>query len=223
LPQARLTRGDVLYSYSGLRPLPFTDLADEQKITRRHFIRQHRNFSNVVSLVGGKLTTYRSLAEECVDLTFSKLGKTSPPCTTAQTALPGGTDFNAFASEFYRNSPFLPSINERLMRIYGTRANDLVEACRESPELSHPLTSAPNMIEAEIVFAFQKELAQTLIDCLLRRTMAGFNSDLGLGLLEECADICGKFLGWNDERLRYELENYRHHVAKMQLPLTQPL
>jgi len=83
LPAAHLTRDSILDTYSGVRPLPVTGDKDEQSITRRHFIRQHPQLPNLLSIVGGKLTTYRSLAEECVDLIFQKLGKDSPPCRTA--------------------------------------------------------------------------------------------------------------------------------------------
>jgi glycerol-3-phosphate dehydrogenase len=83
LPSAHLTRDNILHTYSGVRPLPVTSDKDEQSITRRHFIREHPALPNLLSIVGGKLTTYRSLAEECVDLIFEKLGKDSPPCRTA--------------------------------------------------------------------------------------------------------------------------------------------
>ncbi len=59
----------------------------KQSITRRHFIREHPRLPNLLSIVGGKLTTYRSLAEECVDLIFRKLGKDPPPCRTAVKSL----------------------------------------------------------------------------------------------------------------------------------------
>jgi glycerol-3-phosphate dehydrogenase len=88
-PSAHLTRGQILFTYSGVRPLPRTDDKEEQSITRRHFIREHPQAKNLLSIVGGKLTTYRSLAEECVDLIFRKLGREPPPCTTAETVLPG--------------------------------------------------------------------------------------------------------------------------------------
>lgn len=83
LPGAHLTRDNILYTYSGVRPLP------ANSSTRRHFIREHPQFSNLLSIVGGKLTTYRSLSEESVDLIFRKLGKDVPPCTTASEKLPG--------------------------------------------------------------------------------------------------------------------------------------
>jgi glycerol-3-phosphate dehydrogenase len=91
-PKAGLTRDDILFTYSGVRPLPATSKKDEQNITRRHFIREHPQLSNLLSIVGGKLTTYRSLAEECVDLIFRKLGRESPPCKTAKELLPGAQD-----------------------------------------------------------------------------------------------------------------------------------
>ena len=87
LPSAQLTRDNILYAYSGVRPLPVTSDKDEQSITRKHFIRQHPQLPNLLSIVGGKLTTYRSLSEQCVDLIFQKLGKESPPCRTASEIL----------------------------------------------------------------------------------------------------------------------------------------
>lgn len=82
-PGAQLTRDQILFTYVGVRPLPWTSN------TRRHFIREHPAIKNLLSIVGGKLTTYRSLAEECVNLVFRKLEKPSPPCTTAQKPLHG--------------------------------------------------------------------------------------------------------------------------------------
>jgi len=87
LPGAHLTRDSIVDTYSGVRPLPVTSDKDEQDITRRHFIRQHPQLPNLLSIVGGKLTTYRSLAEECVDMIFQKLGKDSPRCLTASEVL----------------------------------------------------------------------------------------------------------------------------------------
>ena len=87
LPGAGLTRESILYTYSGVRPLPVTGEKNEESITRKHFIREHPRLPNLLSIVGGKLTTYRSLSEECVDLIFRKLGKSSPPCRTATEVL----------------------------------------------------------------------------------------------------------------------------------------
>jgi len=94
LPNAGLTPDNILYTYSGVRPLPVTGDKNEESITRKHFIREHPRLPNLLSIVGGKLTTYRSLSEECVDLIFRKLGKDSSPCRTATESL--ATDFTDF-------------------------------------------------------------------------------------------------------------------------------
>ena len=90
-PGAQLTPDSIIETYSGVRPLPVTTDKDEQSITRRHFIREHPRLPNLLSIVGGKLTTYRSLAEQCVDKIFRKLGKQPPPCTTQITPISSGS------------------------------------------------------------------------------------------------------------------------------------
>jgi glycerol-3-phosphate dehydrogenase len=90
-PGAQLTPASIIETYSGVRPLPVTTDKDEQSITRRHFIREHPRLPNLLSIVGGKLTTYRSLAEQCVDTIFRKLGKPPPPCTTQITRISSGS------------------------------------------------------------------------------------------------------------------------------------
>jgi glycerol-3-phosphate dehydrogenase len=90
-PGAQLTPASIIETYSGVRPLPVTTDKDEQSITRRHFIREHPRLPNLLSIVGGKLTTYRSLAEQCVDKIFRKLGKQPPPCTTQITPISSGS------------------------------------------------------------------------------------------------------------------------------------
>ncbi|HKS08850.1 MAG TPA: glycerol-3-phosphate dehydrogenase [Pyrinomonadaceae bacterium] len=207
-PAAGLTREQVLYTYSGVRPLPFTRNEDEQSITRRHFLREHPQFPNLISVVGGKLTTYRSLAEECVDLIFRKLETPSPPCETARVRLPGATDarseFSLQAALTCGKLKLELRTSARWRRVYGSRM-------KEVAELAQRLDG--NLLAAEIVFAFEKEFATSLADCFLRRTMIGLNADLGLGEIERAAEIGKKFLGWTDERARREVQNYRKEIS----------
>ena len=183
-PKARLTRESVLYTYSGVRPLPATGEKDEQSITRRHFIREHPRLSNLLSIVGGKLTTYRSLAEECVDLIFRKLARPSPPCATAKEVLPGAVNFSPVKNP------------ARLLRVYGSRASQVTQLNEDA-------------FTAEILFAFKHEFAKTLDDCFLRRTMIGLNSDRGLSHLPAAAEIGRQYLGWSEERAKCEIEKFR--------------
>ncbi len=215
-PEAALGRTDVRYTYSGIRPLPYTENENERSITRRHFIRQHPTNKHLVSLVGGKLTTYRSLAEECVDLLFRKLGRPSPPCITHQKVLPGALEL-VQPAETGSNIEFTPEQDKRLAHIYGAKVRRLKELCEENPELAQPFNRDGDAIAAEVVYSFQSELAQTLSDCLLRRTMIGLNLDLGIGDDEAAANVARRFLGWNEERVMKEVEEYRKQIQSMRL------
>ena len=192
-PGAGLTREQVLYTYSGVRPLPFTRNEDEQAITRRHFLREHPQFKNLISVVGGKLTTYRSLAEECVDRIVGERG--FGRSRTAEVPLPGAMD--------RADNP--PDPCERLLRIYGSRAKQFIDLAKTLGE--------PNTFSAEIVFAFEHEFAKTLADCFLRRTMIGLNADRGLGDIEAAADVGKRLLGWTQERAAREVESYRKEIS----------
>ena len=211
LSQANLTRDDILFTYSGVRPLPFTNEEDEQRITRRHFIRQHSEMDNVCSLVGGKLTTYRQLAEECVDLVFDKLNQSRPDCVTAELALAGGQSLDGSM----RGENVATGIWERLLRVYGSRTRDLLKLCERDTTLLGPLSDSSDVLKGEIVFAFEQEMATTLTDFLVRRAMCGFNANLAIGEDEQAAFVAQSFLGWSNERARQEVEEYRSYTRTL--------
>lgn len=194
-PAAGLAREQVLYTYSGVRPLPFTTNEAERNITRRHFLREHPQFRNLISVVGGKLTTYRSLAEEYVDQIVR-----APRSRTAEVPLPGAVGF------------FGLNMCGRLLRIYGSRAKKVVELAK--------MFDDENTFSAEIVFAFEHEFAKTLADCFLRRTMRGLNADRGLGDIQAAADVGNRLLGWTEERAVREVESYRTEISRMTCEVT---
>ncbi len=202
-PSANLQREDILHSYSGVRTLPFTKETDEEGITRRHFIRPHSKFNNLLSLVGGKLTTYRSLAEETTDLIFAKLRRTSPTCQTAELRL-GGSAFPSDAT----------LLTSRLNAIYGGRAKAVMELAGTNPELAEVFDAETGAIAAEVVYAFEHEFATTLVDCFMRRTMVGLNSTTGIDAVEKAASVAQKHLGWSESRVTREVAAYRKEAEK---------
>ena len=223
LPTAKLTREQILYAYSGVRPLPFTGDKDEQSITRRHFIREHPELPGLLSIVGGKLTTYRSLAEQTVDLVLKKLPaqpdrERSPrfsECTTALEPLPGADtdDFAALCASIKLRSRLPEPTNDRLLRIYGTRTSLIMKLVEADESLAEVFDSETGAIAAEVVLAFKHELATTLADCLLRRTMVGLNSTRGLTAVEAAGAIARKHLGWSDARVAQETAAYRNVIS----------
>lgn len=217
LPQANLKRERVNFTYSGVRPLPFVREGEEKGITRRHLIHDHSaHLKNFLSIVGGKLTTYRNLSEQTVDLIFKKLSKRSPHCATAQKNLPGADteDFNVFSEEFKKQNNLAVATTEHLLRVYGTRAGEVLELARERAELFEVFDDETGAIGAEVVFSFRVEVAETLADCLLRRTMVGLNSKAGAGADEAAARVAQKYLGWTEERAAREVEEYRKFIER---------
>ena len=226
IPNANLTRKQVLYTYSGVRPLPFTGDKDERSITRRHFIREHPQLRGLFSIVGGKLTTYRSLAEQTVKLIFKKLPPHSPrssSCTTARDPLPGAEthNFSAFCVTFKQHSRLPEATNDRLLGIYGTRASLILNLIGQDASLAEVFENETGALAAEVVFAFKHELATTLADCLLRRTMVGLNSTRGLTAVAAAGAIAREHLGWSEDRVAHEIREYENHIALLdgQTPL----
>ena len=223
IPQALLTREQILYTYAGVRPLPFTGDKDEQSITRRHFIRAHPELPGLLSIVGGKLTTYRSLAEQTVDLVLKKLplhwdrGRParSFTSTTAHEPLPGATtnNFANFCKDFQQHSPLPEATNDRLLRVYGTRASLILNLIEGDQSLAKHFDNETGALAAEVVFAFKQELATTLADCLLRRTMVGLNSTRGLTAVAAAGEIARQHLGWSEDQLAREIRDYENQVA----------
>lgn len=225
IPAAQLTRGSILFTYSGVRPLAYTNDQNAQSITRRHFIRDHApRLNGFLSIVGGKLTTYRSLAEQAVNLACKKLGRGDPSCTTDQVNLPGATllaptagvgQFGEFREQFKAESGLPELISERLLRVYGTRAPKVLQSGVAGNQ--ETISAEARALTAEVIYSFQSEFARTLADCLRRRTMIGFNDMAGIGDDQAAAQIAQAHLGWSRARAEREVAAYRESVAA-QLP-----
>lgn len=221
IPGANLTPGDVLFTYSGVRPLPYVPEQSEWSVPRSHVIHDHApEMRGLLSIVGGKLTTYRSLAEETVNKVFSLLGRKPPRCVTEHLPLPGAkaADLKRFREEFAAASGLSQSIVDRLTEIYGSRAVEVWNAADDSPELLEPFDEGTGAIGAELIFAFREEFARTLTDVLMRRTMVGLSADRGLGSVERAAQILAQHLGWDPERVADEIEAYRRYVRRFDVP-----
>ena len=217
LPNAGLTRADVRYAYAGVRPLPATSADNTSNITRRHIIHDHApSLEGLISIIGGKITTYRNLAEETVDLAFRKLGRISPRCITGETPLPGaaGVDWPGFAETFHDASALPSQTADRLLQVYGVAAWEILDVAKESPELLQPFDPFSGAIGAELIYALERESARTVGDVLLRRTMVGLGPDAGLWAAEQAVKIAMRFMGWSPEHAAHELRDYRTYVTK---------
>jgi glycerol-3-phosphate dehydrogenase len=205
IPAAGLQRESVRYAYAGLRPLPYQEAGKEGAITRRHIIHDHApQFSGLISIIGGKLTTYRNLSEITVDDVYRKLGLPVPKSTTGQSTLPGATiQPQTQHDTFFRKKPdWLDEQSaERLLQVYGSRANEIVAMAIANPPLRQVIHEASGTIAASVVFAVKNEAATTLHDVVFRRTMLGYARDFGRdGIAATCA-ILQQHCGWTTQQV----------------------
>ena len=221
IPDANLTRENVRYSYAGVRPLPYVPGESEGSVTRRHIVRDHAVSSGprgMISIVGGKLTTYRELAEQTVDLILRKLGRAAVRSRTGEMPLPGGKSdlpWAEFAASFVRESGLPRQSAEHLLRVYGTRAPEVL-ATAETPELREVFDPLTGAIAAEAPWAFRQEGARTLGDVIARRTMTGLGPNAGIGADAAAAQVARDTLGWDAARADAEVDAYRRWVSRYQ-------
>ncbi len=223
IPQANLRMSDVLYTYSGIRPLPFVPERSEWKVPRSHVIHDHApEQRGLLSIIGGKLTTYRSLAEEAIDAVFKQLGRKPPRCTTASMPFLGArvSDWTAFRDHLLEASGLGAAIVDHLISLYGSRAADVVALGRHEPALLDLVDPATSTIGAELVFTYRTEFARTLSDVLIRRTIVSHNTSLGLDVVDRAAGILAAHLGWDDARRDREVTDYRRYVERFAVPET---
>ncbi|MDH3351952.1 MAG: glycerol-3-phosphate dehydrogenase/oxidase, partial [Gammaproteobacteria bacterium] len=198
-PAANLDPGDILYAYAGVRPLPRRDSGPESAITRRHIIKKNRRIAHgLISIIGGKLTTYRNLAEQTVDRLGKMLDRKLPACRTQETKLPGAYRLDEARELLASTAELSGSGVERLLSLYGGRAIDLLELAQSEPPLQRTIDEHNTVLAAEIVFAIRDEMARTLIDIVHRRLMLGLAADQGRPLYEIIAAIAADEAGWTD-------------------------
>src|SRR5215211_3986971 len=224
IPGANLSRDSVLFTYSGIRPLPFQPEGAAGRVTRSHIIHDHSGedprIGGLISIVGGKLTTYRNLSRQTVDKVYEKLDLKAPESRADKVPLPGGTaeDFEVFSAEFKVTSGLADELAERLLKLYGARAPEVLQMAGEDSSLRMPLSASATvesgLLGAEVLYAFRREMAQTLSDVLLRRTMVGLGPKVGLDVDEAAAQVAVRHLGWDKERAEREVQDFREYVER---------
>ena len=204
-PDAALKREDVRYCYAGVRPLPHRDKGPESAITRRHVIRSHDlGARGLLSIIGGKLTTYRSLAEQTVGRVGRLLGRRLPPCRTQAEPLPGAHGIQDARDALTAIPRLAPEGVERLLRIYGGRAADLARLAET--HAAGTLDNAQTVLAAEVAFAIREEMAKTLVDIVHRRMMIGLDADQGRPLYGVVAELAARECAWDGARRQAELD-----------------
>ncbi|HEY1900372.1 MAG TPA: glycerol-3-phosphate dehydrogenase [Steroidobacteraceae bacterium] len=173
----QISARDVVYSYAGVRPLLEDESADAAKVTRDYALELDVAAAPILNVFGGKITTFRRLAEEAVDRLCKVLRVKAAPWTQLA-VLPGGDLPNASLAVFLRamarRYPWLPvAVRERYARAYGTRIVKLIGGVRQLAMMGEQVL--PGLYEREIDYLCGYEWAQTARDILWRRSKLGLH------------------------------------------------
>ena len=215
-PAARLTRGDVISAWAGIRPLvarTFTGTA--ASASREHLIESSP--SGVITVSGGKLTTYRAMAAEVADAAERALGAVPAPAPTDTTALPGG-DLRSLADEAAAATDVVgdAGIATRLVHAHGSDWLGVWELAEHDASLAAPVVEGLPYLRAELAWAVEREMACTLADLLVRRTHLAFETaDNGRGIAAEVARLVAPRLGWTEAGMRHAVAEYEREAHRL--------
>src|SRR5207249_4498396 len=190
---------EIYFTWAGVRALVREEGVSEGEVSRKHALFDHakrEGIAGVLSVVGGKITAYRAIAEEVVDAVGRSLSH-SGPSRTSLDALPGArpADLAGRPGDISLDA----TTRAHLASIYGARVRELLDLTRSDPSLATPLCPHHRGIEAEVVHAVEREWASTLGDVLLRRNALGLSACQGLDCVDRVADRMSAVLGWDQE------------------------
>ena len=173
----QIAPADVVWTYSGVRPLVNDEATDPASVTRDYLLELDRDPAPMLSVFGGKITTFRKLAETAVDRLARELGSNARPWTKAATLpggdLPGGS-FAVFLRTVERRYPWLPvGLRRRYAQAYGTRIERVLGAARRLEDLGAELV--PQLFEREAQYLVREEFARSAQDILWRRSKLGLH------------------------------------------------
>ncbi len=223
LPGRRFTAEDVLWGYAGLRPLALTARRGAPStLTRRHVLHREGPGGRLLTMVGGKYTTFRKMAEEAVDAACQALGCTTPGSTERVPLFGGGLKdtiiFRENMCECTQRIPDLPrQAVDHLVSLYGRRCCDVIDVVIENPRWREPIGEGYRDFRAQVAYAVRREDAHHLDDVLLRRLRSGVSLDLGASAVATVARIMAEELGWDAPTERAEVERYQELLRREML------
>ncbi len=227
-PDARLALEDVVAAWAGLRPL----LDDGSGGATAAVPREHRiveSASGLVTIAGGKLTTYRAMAAELVDLVAARLheldGRRAPPRVgTDREPLPGGevADLELLVRELGKESVPEP-VARHLVALYGAEAVAVANLAAREPELAQPLVEGLPFLKAEVVHQARREMALSVSDVMIRRThLFHRHPRQGTEATPAVAGLLARELAWDAATEARSLADYLAEVQRMRQATTRP-
>jgi glycerol-3-phosphate dehydrogenase len=226
-PTAQIEASDMISSWAGLRPLVSDPNAkNPAEISRREEILETTD--GLISISGGKLTTYRRMAERTMDLAAQRLSERfqveSGGLRTKDVLVSGGSltrdELAEAAQRLIDRENLTAETAEHLVYSYGSNYHQLIKLMRDDEQLRKPLVEGLPQICAEVVYAAQSEMASTLADALARRTrLAILAGEESVKCAPVAAALMARELGWRDDEVNHQISQFEGEFEREYLPL----
>jgi len=207
-PNVAASRDDIHYAFAGVRPLPYSPTNSPSDVTRKHYFHDHaaEGAAQMISVIGGKLTTAGSLARECavkigVQISASTLAVASE--TNSELAM------ERWVLEVAKTGNITTDTAHTIAEWYGKHALAVADLARGSAEMRAQLCPHTHHIVAEAALAFSNECACTLADVLLRRVPVALGACWSSSCSREAATQIGAAMAWSETRVALELEAFQ--------------
>lgn len=208
-------REEIVGVFAGLRPLVAGDAAQTERLSREHAVL--RPVPGLVTITGGKYTTYRVMARDAVDAAVDDFWPSPPASSTAGIPIHGADGFDAaWAARHHlaRERGWPVSRAEHLLWRYGAATDEVVALVDGDPSLGEELPQGRGHLRAEAVHGVTHEGATDLVDLLARRMRLAITArDGGIRAAEAAAEVVAPVLQWTAQRAANEVERYRRWVA----------
>jgi glycerol-3-phosphate dehydrogenase len=219
LPGIKVDKSQIVFKFSGVRPLPNSDKGYTGNVSRDHEIETTEPDAilkfPVLSLIGGKWTTFRAFSEQAADLVLKRLGM-ERKVSTANRTFGGGKDYpkdpEGYVSEVAEDFKVKRPRAQQLFDRYGTRALYITNFIVDGEDA--PLKHNPKYSRRELQYLLTTEHITHLDDLLLRRTLIAWLGGFTPALLQEVADIAAASLGWDEGRKSLEIQRARDILSR---------
>lgn len=217
-PEANLDTSDVISAWAGLRPLiSDADAKDTTKVSRKEEMIETAD--GLISIGGGKLTTYRAMAEHGIDLALKRLGNSFAAATTKDIPISGGemsrVELDQTAKQLAAHYNLPIDVTRHLAFGYGSNFDALIRLMLDDESLRERLIDDLPVVKAEIVYAARHELAISLTDALTRRTrLAMLAGAAALDCAPVAAELMAGELGWSEGETARQLELFAVEFAR---------
>ncbi|MBL8190913.1 MAG: glycerol-3-phosphate dehydrogenase, partial [Acidobacteria bacterium] len=217
-PEANLDPSDVISAWAGLRPLiSDANAKDTTKVSRKEEMIETAD--GLISIGGGKLTTYRAMAEHGIDLVLKRLGQSADNRTTRDVPISGGemsrVELDQTAKQLASHYNLPMDVTRHLAFSYGSNFDALIRLMLDDERLRERLVADLPVVKAEVVYAARHELAVSLTDALTRRTrLAMLAGAASLEIAPTAAELMAAELGWDEAETARQLDLFAAEFAR---------